>query len=194
RGYGNPESTFAVESQMDELAERLGMDRLELRRRNVSKPGDVNPQGFVLTSFAMAECLDAAAAAIQHDAPPPRPGWKRGIGVAGNAARLAAEKVKGELLAMAAAELDEPAGTLDLKRGFVFVRANPSRRLGYEEVARAGHYKHHGRVIVAEAFYDPPTAMLDKDLQGNVSAAYTSAFQAALVDVDPETGKVEVRR
>src|SRR5205807_5550479 len=46
----------------------------------------------------------------------------------------------------------------------------------------------------AEAFYDPPTAMLDKDLQGNVSAAYTSAFQAALVDVDPETGKVEVRR
>jgi xanthine dehydrogenase molybdenum-binding subunit len=114
--------------------------------------------------------------------------------VAGNAARLAAEKVKGELLEMAAAELDEPAATLELKRGFVFVKANPSRRLGYEEVARAGHYKHHGRVIVAEAFYDPPTAMLDKDLQGNVSAAYTSAFQAALVDVDPETGKVEVRR
>jgi len=27
RGYGNPESTFAVESQMDDLADRLGMDR-----------------------------------------------------------------------------------------------------------------------------------------------------------------------
>ena len=35
--------------------------------------------------------------------------------------------------------------------------------------------------------------MLDKDLQGNVSAAYASAFQAALVDVEPETGKIEVR-
>jgi len=34
--------------------------------------------------------------------------------------------------------------------------------------------------------------MLDKDLQGNVSAAYTSAFQAVLVDVDPETGAVRV--
>src|SRR5438874_9865316 len=83
RGYGNPESTFAVESQMDDLAERLGLDRLELRRRNASKPGDVNPQGFVLTSFAMTECIDAAAEAIRRDAPPLRPGWARGVGYAG---------------------------------------------------------------------------------------------------------------
>ncbi|OGL02176.1 MAG: hypothetical protein A3D33_08025 [Candidatus Rokubacteria bacterium RIFCSPHIGHO2_02_FULL_73_26] len=61
-------------------------------------------------------------------------------------------------------------------------------------MARTGHFKGGGRVLVAEAFYDPPTAMLDKDLHGNVSAAYTSAVQAALVDVDPETGRVEVRR
>src|SRR5262245_9129591 len=45
RGYGNLESTFAVESQMDELAAALGMDRLELRRRNVTRAGDVTPQG-----------------------------------------------------------------------------------------------------------------------------------------------------
>src|SRR2546430_3907187 len=31
-----------------------------------------------------------------------------------------------------------------------------------------------GRVLVAEAFYDPPTVMLDKNFQGNVSAAYRS--------------------
>jgi len=48
RGYGNLESTFAVESQMDELADRLGMDRLELRRRNVVKSGDVHPQGLIV--------------------------------------------------------------------------------------------------------------------------------------------------
>src|SRR5213076_964660 len=83
RGYGNPESTFAVESQMDDLADRLGLDRLELRRRNASKPGDVNPQGFVLTSFAMTECIDAAAEAIRRDTPPLRPGWTRGVGYAG---------------------------------------------------------------------------------------------------------------
>jgi xanthine dehydrogenase molybdenum-binding subunit len=59
-------------------------------------------------------------------------------------------------------------------------------------VARAGHLREQGRTLVAEAFYDPPTAMLDKDLRGNVSATYGFAAQAALVDVDEATGKVEV--
>src|SRR5438093_1343489 len=67
---------------MDDLADRLGIDRLELRRLNASKPGDVSPQGFVLTSFAMRECLDAAAEEIAKDPPPPVPGCKRGVGYA----------------------------------------------------------------------------------------------------------------
>src|SRR5207247_11406438 len=67
-------------------------------------------------------------------------------------------------------------------------------RVQDEGVARAGHFRDGGRVLVAEAFYDPPTTMLDKDFQGNVSAAYTSAFQAVLVDVDPESGRVVVRK
>src|SRR6185503_19756408 len=79
---GNLESTFAVESQMDVVADRLGLDRLELRRRNATQPGDSNPQGFVITSCAMRECLDAAAAAVAAAAPPPRVGWRRGVGYA----------------------------------------------------------------------------------------------------------------
>jgi len=280
RGYGNPESTFAVESQMDDLAERLRLDPLELRRRNASRPGDVNPQGFVLTSFGMTECLEAAAEEIRRGPPPLRPGWRRGVGyagmfhvgggariyrsdgcgavvrlddfgrvtllsgateigqgaetvlamivaetlgvplervdvvnadtsvrpwdagthasrttfVAGNAARLAAEKVRAELLALAAEQLEEPPAALGIRGGWIFVAREPHRRLAYDAVARAGHFRDGGRVLVAEAFYDPPTAMLDKALQGNVSAAYTSAVQAVLVDVDPETGVVEVRK
>ena len=280
RGYGNPESTFAVESQMDDLADRLGIDRLELRRLNAPKPGDVSPQGFVLTSFAMRECLDAAAAEIARNPPPPAPGWKRGVGyagmfhvgggariyrsdgcgaivklddfgkvtlitgaseigqgsetvlamivaetlgvplervdvvnsdtavrpwdvgthasrttfIAGNAARQAAEKLRAQLLDVAATQLEEPAAALDVRGGWVFVRRDPQRRLQYEAVARAGHFRGGGRMLVAEAFYDPPTTMLDKDFQGNVSAAYTSAFQAVLVDVDPESGRVIVRK
>jgi xanthine dehydrogenase molybdenum-binding subunit len=114
--------------------------------------------------------------------------------VAGNAARLAAEKVRTQLLDMAAAQLDEPAAALGVKGGWVFFRRDPQRRLQYEVVARAGHFRGGGRVLVAEAFYDPPTTMLDKNFQGNVSAAYTSAFQAVLVDVDPESGRVVVRK
>jgi len=47
---------------------------------------------------------------------------------------------------------------------------------------------------VAEAFYDPPTEMLDKDLRGNVSASYGFAAQAVMLDVELTTGKVCVRR
>src|SRR6059036_1878907 len=243
RGYGNLESTFAVECQMDELADRLGIDRLELRRRNAIKPGDANPQGFVITSCAMRECLDAVGDEMRRPAPPLALGWKRGVGyagmfhvaggariyrsdgcgaivklddfgkvslltgasevgqgsetvlamivaetlgvplervdvvnsdtsvrpwdvgthasrttfIAGNAARLAAEKLKAQLLEFAAVELEEPAARLDVAGGVVFVRSEPHRRLPYEQVARAGHFRRGGRVLVAEAFYDPPT-------------------------------------
>jgi len=84
RGYGNLESTFAVEAQMDDLAERLGMDRVAIRRLNASKAGDVNPQGNVITSCAMTDCLDWVEQEIARPpARPPRPGGKRGVGYAG---------------------------------------------------------------------------------------------------------------
>jgi CO/xanthine dehydrogenase Mo-binding subunit len=40
RGFGAPQVTLAGESQMDEAAERLGLDPLEIRRRNVLRPGE----------------------------------------------------------------------------------------------------------------------------------------------------------
>jgi CO/xanthine dehydrogenase Mo-binding subunit/aerobic-type carbon monoxide dehydrogenase small subunit (CoxS/CutS family) len=40
RGFGAPQVTLAGESQMDEAAERLGLDPLELRRRNALEPGE----------------------------------------------------------------------------------------------------------------------------------------------------------
>jgi xanthine dehydrogenase molybdenum-binding subunit len=114
--------------------------------------------------------------------------------VAGNAARLAAEKLRADLLAMAAEQLDEPVERLALRDGAVFVTGEPQRRLPYERVARGGHYQPGGRTLVAEAFYDPPTTMLDKDLRGNVSAAYGFAAQAVVLDVEEATGAIRVRR
>jgi CO/xanthine dehydrogenase Mo-binding subunit len=114
--------------------------------------------------------------------------------IAGNAARLAAEKLRAELLAMAAEEMDEPPEALDLRDGAVFVRAEPLRRIPYDRAVRAGHLREHGRTLVAEAFYDPPTTMLDKDLKGNVSATYGFAAQAVVLDVDETTGDIAVRK
>src|SRR5262249_2505607 len=58
--------------------------RLEIRRRNANRPGDVTPQGLRITSCALAECFDAIARDIrQPGARPVRPGWRRGVGYAG---------------------------------------------------------------------------------------------------------------
>ena len=54
----------------------------------------------------------------------------------------------------------------------IAVKGEPGRRLSYDRVVRAAHLREGGRMLVAEAFYDPPTRMLDKDLRGNVSATY----------------------
>jgi CO/xanthine dehydrogenase Mo-binding subunit len=57
RGYGNPQATFAIESNMDQLAEVSNIDPLDLRLKNANEPGEVTPQRFKVTSCALKECL-----------------------------------------------------------------------------------------------------------------------------------------
>lgn len=64
RGLGVPEGAWAVESQMDMIAERLGMDPLDLRMKNVLDEGDINSIGDVVQSIGLKECLRKAAEAI----------------------------------------------------------------------------------------------------------------------------------
>jgi xanthine dehydrogenase molybdenum-binding subunit len=58
RGYGNPQATFAIESNMDQLAETARIDPLELRMMNANEPGEVTPQRFKVTSCALKECIE----------------------------------------------------------------------------------------------------------------------------------------
>ncbi len=60
RAPGAPHCYFALESAMDELAEKLGMDRLELRLRNASREGDRRPDGQRFPAIGLMECLEAA--------------------------------------------------------------------------------------------------------------------------------------
>lgn len=70
RGFGAPQVCFAYEAQMDELAAELGMDPVELRRRNALAHGSVLPTGQVLKGSApVREVIDACAAIP----PPPEP-------------------------------------------------------------------------------------------------------------------------
>ncbi|MDE0657376.1 MAG: xanthine dehydrogenase family protein molybdopterin-binding subunit, partial [Acidimicrobiaceae bacterium] len=82
RGYGNPQMTFAMESQIDELAEKLAIDPIELRLLNAPRSGDVTLTGWRLGSARLAECLRRARDEIDWDAKRELGGHGRGVGVA----------------------------------------------------------------------------------------------------------------
>jgi CO/xanthine dehydrogenase Mo-binding subunit len=58
RGFGVPQVTFAAETQLDELAAKLGIDRLALRRQNMLVPGDPWFGGQAIASNGLAECVE----------------------------------------------------------------------------------------------------------------------------------------
>jgi CO/xanthine dehydrogenase Mo-binding subunit/aerobic-type carbon monoxide dehydrogenase small subunit (CoxS/CutS family) len=69
RGFGVPQSTIVHEALLDELAERAGIDKLELRHRNALRAGQATATGQVLKASAgLAQCLEAL-----------RPHWKRAV-------------------------------------------------------------------------------------------------------------------
>jgi xanthine dehydrogenase molybdenum-binding subunit len=61
RGYGNPQATFAIDSQLDILAEMAGIDPLDFRLRNANSPGEITPQNFKINTCGLKECIDAVA-------------------------------------------------------------------------------------------------------------------------------------
>ena len=64
RGYGQMQSAWASERAMDVLADRLGLDPLELRLENLLREGDRYCTGETMHDVHFAECLEAAARAI----------------------------------------------------------------------------------------------------------------------------------
>ncbi|WP_081982222.1 molybdopterin-dependent oxidoreductase [Streptacidiphilus albus] len=90
RGYGLGQVTFAVESAMDELARRLGIDPLVFRERNIIGPGDrmVSPGGeeedLHIASYGLDQCLQVVRNAIAEDrsAADAPEGWLVGQGTA----------------------------------------------------------------------------------------------------------------
>src|SRR5579884_2734881 len=95
RGYGVPQGFFALESHIDEIAKRLGMDALELRRKNWIKEGDENPlaralgegkEGYaqIIESCGLPQCLQIVEERLNWKEKRGHPGtgrFRRGVGV-----------------------------------------------------------------------------------------------------------------
>lgn len=110
RGYGINQAAVAMESLMDELAARLGMDPFEFRRKNMYVEGDSTITGQLLpSSVGAVATLDACREAFEEEWPAyaamARPGYRIGYGIAGGMKNVGAGKGK----------IDDAGATLRLK-------------------------------------------------------------------------------
>ena len=91
RGYGASQTTFAMESAMDELARQLGLDPFTIRRINMVRPGDwiesvwKDPTDVDFGSYGLDQCMDLVEAALARGGGAARPDgddWLEGTGMA----------------------------------------------------------------------------------------------------------------
>ncbi|MFH1350235.1 MAG: xanthine dehydrogenase family protein molybdopterin-binding subunit [Pseudomonadota bacterium] len=61
RGHGAPQIRFAVESQLDMIAEKLGIDPVEIRLKNAREPGEQLPNGDNVHNCGLKRCIQGAA-------------------------------------------------------------------------------------------------------------------------------------
>jgi len=277
RGFGVPQAHFAAETQMDILAESLGISALDMRRKNALRVGAVTTTGQQLReSVGLLETIDRVAEAMEaQEALPSLPAGKhRGWGVAcayknvglgggapdsagvevelfadghahvragaadvgqgiamvlgqivaeelgveydkidvlladtdlspdggattasrqsyisGNAARLAAGRLRGTLARVGAEELDVSPASLVFREGRI--EGPDGKVMSLEEAIRLAEAE--GRSLVASEVYTPPkTVPLGQD--GDMHFAFGYATQAAEVEVDITSGQVKVLR
>lgn len=277
RGFGVPQAAIAQECMLDELADLVGVDPLELRLANALRAGDPTATGQVFQSgVGYVECLEALrgpyldaldwAKDFNHAGGPRRAGvgvagsWygcgntsmsnpatvKTGLGpdgrvrlhqgavdigqgantvmtqicadgmgievgnivligpdtdvtpdagktsasrqtyVTGNATFASANNLRARLAKIAGLAPDSHL-TLD---GAVLTVSNGDQRV---EVALSElPTDHDGYVASALGTYDPPTTPLDQHGQGDPYAVFGFAAQLAALDVDTETGTVQI--
>jgi nicotinate dehydrogenase medium molybdopterin subunit len=114
--------------------------------------------------------------------------------VTGNAARIAAEKAKEILFEVAAPMLGVKPSQLEARDHKIVVKGFPQRNIHIGDVAN------HARLVtgqppIGSGSFNPATVALDPETgQGKPFGTYVYATQIAEVDVDDETGEVEVLR
>ena len=278
RGFGAMQACAAYEQQMDEIAKVIGIDRLELRRRNFMKTGEPMSTGFVPPSEIWTDkCLEQAWSALGkptvskqehikigrgiaayqqsygrltflHDtseawvgiemdgtvvvrsgitdigagqvsalgqiaaevlgvtlknvviynsdtAVTPLAGTTtatRGLYMSGNAAKMAAEAVRGRLVQRSAKHFEVDPSQIDMAFNQVFVVHDQGRKMALTDLVKlcASEGIHRSELVIFKA---PFTNPLDPDTgQGQAHPDYVYGAHAIEVSVDIDTGEVKV--
>jgi CO/xanthine dehydrogenase Mo-binding subunit len=221
RGYGQMQSAWARERAVDTLADRLGLDPLELRLGNVLRDGDAYCTGETMHDVHFADCLEAAATAI---------GWhqdRRGKGLSlilkgmqtpstaairiergddgtfalrcattemGQGARRAISLLAAELLGVDVERIRFPSPDTDLVPYDTRTTSSRSTYMMACALEAAVRDLREGGGTVGEGEATEQGGLDPDTGQGIASTHWHQGAAGAEVRVDDETGKVEVVR
>ncbi len=281
RGHGANQLRFAIESQLDMIAEELNLDPAELRLKNATQAGDTSISGLVFNSCELAQAIKESTKYAGWNRKRDQRGSNRGIGLAcggfvcgaritghsasgsyiqvnedggvtvmtgssdigqgsrtivaqvaaeelglsplditvlsgdtettpidpgtfssrvtfyaGNATKIAAQDVKAQLAQVAAELMEANVEDMVFRDKKVFVKGSPDHFIPFGELTSKAEALGHGRLIIGKGYWAPTNTEFPdrKTRYGNVSGAYSFACQVAEVEVDPETGQVQVLR
>ena len=82
RGHGTPQPRFALEAQIDKIAEQLSLDPVEMRRRHLVKPNTITANYLRVGSIGLGECIDKVVEASDWKNKFKKLGYGKGIGFA----------------------------------------------------------------------------------------------------------------
>jgi 4-hydroxybenzoyl-CoA reductase subunit alpha len=111
---------------------------------------------------------------------------QRGTIMTGNAVRKAAEEAREQLARNAADWLEVPVERLEFRGGEIFDRQQPDKRLPFSKVAFGSLHSKEGRYVMGSGFYTTPVDF--------GTAAWSFGAQVAEVEVDPDTGDVDLKK
>ncbi|HEV7213212.1 MAG TPA: xanthine dehydrogenase family protein molybdopterin-binding subunit [Blastococcus sp.] len=199
RGFGTPQVAWAVESQMDEAARRLGIDRLELRLRNLARRGEEIVAGDKPADGDWPESVRKAAEAIGWGTPL-APNRGRGIGVA-----VKSSATTGASYAIVRLHMDGSAtvlaGTSDMGQGARTVLAQiAAEELGLTPDAvqvvmgDTGMAPFDLQTSASRSTVFMGTAVLEacRDVQRQVAELAANAFEVGADDIELDRGTLRV--
>lgn len=111
---------------------------------------------------------------------------------AGTAMVQAARQARSQILEAASQKYGHAVEGLEIADGAVRSSGTGNLVAPLGEVCRHHVFRHGGEGILVKATHDPQTVRMDDEHRGNIAPAYSFAAQAVEVEVDTETGQVQL--
>lgn len=157
RGHGSVQPRFPLETAIDELAAKLGLDPIDIRRRNAMSAGERTVNGQLVPSCGILDCLDAVERASDWRSRHGKLPYGRGLGVATSMyiSGTAYPIYPNEMPQSGVQILADRSGRLTLFTGTNDIGQGSSGTLAYIVAEETGVRPDHIRVVAGDTDLTP---------------------------------------